>query len=82
MQKWSGSTLIMHWEMTEKGITYVSDIGAERESDGWAILGCFLDRLNRDEFDVSDGHPLGLQEQVAEILIAATAVDQHAKYCR
>ena len=35
--------------------------GSERESDGWAILGCFLDRVNRDEFDVGHGHPLGLQ---------------------
>jgi hypothetical protein len=53
-------------------------VGSERESDGEAILGCFLDRVHSDEFGVGHGHPLGLQEQVAEILIAATAVDQHA----
>jgi hypothetical protein len=28
--------------------------GSERESDDWAILGCFLDRVNSDEFDVSE----------------------------
>src|SRR5215467_2953525 len=52
--------------------------GSERESDGWAILGGFLDCANGDEFDVGHSHPFGLQEQVAEILIAAPAVDQHA----
>ena len=52
-----------------------SKIGSERESDGRAILGCFLDRVNSDEFDVGHGHPLGLQKQVAEILITASAVD-------
>ena len=41
--------------------------GAERESDGWAILGGFLNRVNGNEFDVGHRHPLGLQEQVAEI---------------
>src|SRR4051794_34011274 len=51
--------------------------GSERESDGRPILGCFLDRVNSDEFDVRHGHPLGLQQQVAEILIAAAAIDQH-----
>ena len=34
--------------------------------------------MNSDEFDVGHCHPLGLQEQVAEILVAATSVDQHA----
>jgi hypothetical protein len=34
MQKWSGSTLIMHWEMTEKGITCVSDIKTSLSPDG------------------------------------------------
>ena len=52
--------------------------GSERESDEWAILGCFLDGVNSDEFGVSYGHPLGLQEQVAEVLITAPPVDQHA----
>src|SRR5215471_8278401 len=51
--------------------------GTERESDGWAILGSFLNRVNSDEFDVGNRHPLGLQEQVAEILIPATTVQQH-----
>ena len=39
----------------------LSKLGSERESDGRVILGCFLDRVNSDEFDVSHGHPLGLQ---------------------
>jgi len=39
--------------------------GSERESDRSAILGCFLDRADGDEFNVSHGDPLGLQEQVA-----------------
>src|SRR5580704_3690495 len=52
--------------------------GSERESDRWAILGCFLEGVNGDEFDVCRGHPLGLQQQVAEILITAAAIDQHA----
>ena len=51
--------------------------GSARESDGRAILRCFLDPVNGDEFDVSDSHPLGLQQEVAEILVAAPAVDQH-----
>ena len=42
------------------GVSGIS--GSEREFDGWAILGCFLDRLNSDEFDVRRGHPLGLQQ--------------------
>jgi hypothetical protein len=41
-----------------------SIVGSERESDGWAILGCFRHGVNGVEFDVSHGHPLGLQEQV------------------
>jgi hypothetical protein len=39
--------------------------GSERESDRSAILGCFLDSADGDEFNVSHGDPLGLQEQVA-----------------
>jgi hypothetical protein len=34
MQRWSDSTLIMHWEMTEKGTTYVSDIKTSLSPDG------------------------------------------------
>jgi len=39
--------------------------GSERESDRSAILGCFLDRADGDEFNVIHSDPLGLQEQVA-----------------
>lgn len=52
--------------------------GSERESDRLVILGGFLDRVNSDEFDVGHRHALGFQEQVAEVLIAAASVDQHA----
>jgi hypothetical protein len=31
-----------------------------------------------DEFEVHHGHALGLQQQISEILVAATSVDQHA----
>jgi hypothetical protein len=34
MQRWSGSTLIMHWEMTEHGTTYISDIKTSLSPDG------------------------------------------------
>src|ERR1700719_2307284 len=53
-------------------------MGSTQESDGWAILGCFLEPVHSDELGVGHGRPLGLQKQVAEILIAATRVDQHA----
>jgi hypothetical protein len=34
MQRWSGSTLIMHWEMIEHGTTYISDIKTSLSPDG------------------------------------------------
>jgi hypothetical protein len=34
MKRWSDSTLIMHWEMTENGITYASDIRTSLSRDG------------------------------------------------
>ena len=34
MQTWSDSTLVMHWEMTEKGTTYISDIRTSLSPDG------------------------------------------------
>ena len=46
-------------------VDYVKLMGSERESDRSAILGRFLDRADGDEFNVSHGDPLGLQEQVA-----------------
>jgi putative transposase len=39
----------------------VRQYGAEREFDRSAILGCFLDRADGDEFNVSHGDPLRLQ---------------------
>jgi hypothetical protein len=35
MQAWEGSTLVMHWEMTDsQGITYLSDIRTSLSADG------------------------------------------------
>src|SRR5215471_18755810 len=35
MQKWEGSTLVMHWELTDAaGVTYVSDIRTSLSADG------------------------------------------------
>src|SRR5215467_3555332 len=67
---------MVHYRILGEGCQYAKNV-TERESDGWAILGSFLNRVNSDEFDVGNRHPLGLQEQVAEILIPATTVDQH-----
>jgi len=37
MQKWVGSTIVMHWEMTEKGVTYISDIRMFLSPDGGVL---------------------------------------------
>lgn len=42
--------------------------GSEREFVETRILGCFL---KNDEFGLGDCHALGLEQQVAEILVAA-----------
>jgi len=35
VQKWEGSTLVMHWELTDsEGITYVSDYSTSLSADG------------------------------------------------
>ena len=35
MQKWEGSALVMHWELTDPaGVTYVSDIRTSLSADG------------------------------------------------
>jgi hypothetical protein len=34
MKRWSDSTLIMYWEMTEKGTTYISEIRMSLSADG------------------------------------------------
>src|ERR1700730_19365847 len=43
--------------------------GSAQEFVETLILGCFL---KNDEFGLGDGHALGLEQQVAEILVAAT----------
>jgi hypothetical protein len=47
-----------------------------REFDGAPLLGSFLNPLNGDEFEVAHCHWLALQQNVSEILIATTTVDQ------
>ena len=37
MQEWSGDTLLKHWELTEGGATYVSDI-RQTLSEGGKVL--------------------------------------------
>jgi hypothetical protein len=49
------------YEAAEQGLCFHANKGSERESDGWAILRGFLDRVKSDEFGVGHGHPLGLQ---------------------
>jgi hypothetical protein len=46
----------------------VSNLGSEQEFVETRILGCFL---KNDEFGLGDCHALGLEQQVAEILVAA-----------
>src|ERR1035438_10321806 len=41
------------------------------------LLRNFLHPLNREELDVGDRHPLGLQQQIPQVLIPPAAVDQH-----
>jgi hypothetical protein len=44
--------------------------GSEQEFVGTRILGCFPEY---QEFGLGHGHALGLQEQVVQVLVAATA---------
>src|ERR1039458_6139917 len=41
------------------------------------LLRNFLHPLNREELDVGHRHPLGLQQQIRQVLIAPAAVNQH-----
>ena len=47
-----------------------SEGGSEQEFDGTRNLGCFLED---DEFGLDGGHALSLQQQIAQILVAAAA---------
>jgi hypothetical protein len=49
--------------------------GSEQEFDGAPILCRLSDLLKFNEFGVGDGHAFGLQQQVADVLIAATTID-------
>ena len=39
------------------------------------FLRSFLYPLNGEEFNIGHGHPLGLQEEISQVFIAATTVD-------
>src|ERR1039458_3630091 len=41
------------------------------------VLRNFLHPLNREKLDVGHRHPLGLQQQIPQVLIAPAAVNQH-----
>src|ERR1035438_4910119 len=41
------------------------------------LLRNFLHPLNREELDVGNRHPLGLQQQIPQVLIPPATVDQH-----
>ena len=51
---------------------------SERESDRVGKLRGFADPAHSEEFEVADGQSLGLEQQVAQILVAAAAIDEHA----
>ena len=63
---------------TESGLTESSGLGRPRisgsaqEFDGTRILGRFPED---DEFGLEGGHPLRLQQEVAEISIAASSTE-------
>jgi hypothetical protein len=59
----------MQTKKREKQSNRLRIFGSEREFVETRILGCFL---KNDEFGLSDCHALGLEQQVAEILVAAT----------
>ena len=47
--------------------------GSEQQFDSARILGCFSES---DEFRLQRRHALGLEEEVAQVLVAATATEQ------
>jgi len=54
-----------------------SKSGSEQEFDGAPILCRLFDLLKFNEFGIGDGHAFGFQQQVADVLIAATTIDEH-----
>ncbi|MGC1907760.1 MAG: hypothetical protein WA715_28325, partial [Candidatus Acidiferrum sp.] len=47
---------------------YKTKTGSEQEFVETGILGCLL---KNDEFSFGEGHALGLEQQIAEILVTA-----------
>ena len=48
----------------------IGHFGSERESDRAPFLRGRPNPLNREELDVGHHHPLGLQEQIAQVPVA------------
>jgi hypothetical protein len=76
--------LFAYLELSYEPIVIKSEIaearkqGSERESVKGAILRDFLQAAKCDEFDIHHRNPLGLQQQIPQVLVAAATVDQHA----
>jgi hypothetical protein len=64
--------------MKAEGCQGAMTLGTEQEFDGWAILLGFPVRVNGYKVDVGHCQAFCLQEQVAEVLIAAASVDEHS----
>ena len=58
------------WVRSMQDPAWKSKMGSAQEFGERGILGCFLES---DEFRLGYRHPLRLQEQIAQILIAPTA---------
>src|ERR1017187_4253276 len=61
----------------QRNWTHIRKMRSERESDKVAILRGFANSAYREEFEVADRQALGLEQQVAEVLVAAPAIDEH-----
>src|ERR1017187_8144825 len=68
-------TLLRSFDSDNSGLS--TFMRSERESDKVAILRGFADSAYREEFEVADRQALGLEQQVAEVLVAAPAIDEH-----
>lgn len=43
----------------------------------WAYLRGFHESAHGEEFEVADRQPLGLEQQVTQVTVAAPAIDEH-----
>ena len=74
--RWNGTVSAQKFEL--KGGTllavFLNSALSENSKEG-AILRGFFHTANRDEFNISHGQPLDLQQQVSQVLVAAAAID-------